>query len=358
LPSFSQTASVHNIASLPPSRRDQRVGTWLLLVCFMIFGQVVIGGITRLTGSGLSIMEWKPIMGLLPPLTDDAWQKTFDLYQQTAQYKHINAGMDLAGFKGIFFWEYVHRLWARLIGFVFLLPFLWFLAKGQIRRDWRGRLVFMFVLGGLQGLMGWIMVASGFEDRTSVSQYRLVAHLDLALLIYGYIFWSALDLLQPELIGGHRISSLRRLGWIMLACIALEITIGGFVAGLHGGLIYNDFPMMGGHLVPDDLLYQQPWWINFLERPGSAQFLHRVVALLAFCAVAGFVYRLAISELPQRLKARGIYLILAVLVQISLGITTLVLVVPVNVAVTHQAGAIILFTLALFALHGLKRVRS
>jgi cytochrome c oxidase assembly protein subunit 15 len=348
----------NNIASLPVPPRDRRVGLWLLLVCFMIFGQVVIGGVTRLTGSGLSIMEWKPIMGLLPPLTQSDWQKSFELYQQTAQFKHINAGMDLAGFKDIFFWEYVHRVWARLIGFVFLIPFLWFLLKGQIRREWRGRLVFMFVLGGLQGLMGWIMVASGFEERTSVSQYRLVAHLDLALLIYGYIFWSALDLLQPSIISGAAPSNLRRHGWLMLGLIALEITIGGFVAGLHGGLIYNDFPFMGGRLVPDDLLYQQPWWINFLERPGSAQFLHRVTALLVFLAVCNYVLRLSASALPPVLKSRGTYLILAVMAQIALGITTLMLVVPVDIAVSHQAGAIILFTLALFALHGLKRVRS
>jgi len=341
-------------ARQPDTSQDRRIGLWLLLVCFMIFGQVVIGGITRLTGSGLSIMEWKPIMGLLPPLTDADWQKSFELYQQTTQFKHINAGMDLAGFKGIFFWEYVHRLWARLIGFVFL----WFLIKGQIRREWRGRLALMFVLGGLQGLLGWIMVASGFEDRTSVSQYRLVAHLDLALLIYGYIFWSALDFLRSAIVPATAPATLRRHGWIMLVLIALEITIGGFVAGLHGGLIYNDFPLMGGRLVPDDLLYQQPWWSNFLERPGSAQFLHRVVALLTFLAVGSYVLRLSASALPQKIKTRGIYLILAVMTQIALGITTLMLVVPVDMAVSHQAGALILFTLALYALHGLKRVPS
>jgi len=355
---LSQTVAIPSITSLPPSQRDRRVGLWLLLVCFMIFGQVVLGGVTRLTGSGLSIMEWDPIMGLIPPLTHDAWQKTFELYQQTAQFKHINADMDLAGFKSIFFWEYLHRVWARLIGFVFLLPFLWFLWKGQIRRDWRGRLIFMFVLGGLQGLMGWIMVASGFEDRTSVSQYRLVAHLDLALLIYGYIFWSALDLLQPGVIAGPGAAALRRHGWLMFALIALEITVGGFVAGLHGGLIYNDFPLMGGHLVPDDLFYQQPWWINFLERPGSAQFLHRCVAFLVFCGVVNFALRLITGGLPQALKNRGIWLIWAVLGQIALGITTLVMVVPLDIAVSHQAGALVLFTLALFALHGLKRVHG
>lgn len=355
---FSPTVAVPNIANLPLSQRDRRVGIWLLVVCFMIFGQVVLGGITRLTGSGLSIMEWNPIMGLIPPLSHDAWQKTFELYQQTAQFKHINADMDLAGFKGIFFWEYLHRVWARLIGFVFLLPFLWFLWKGQIRRDWRGRLIFMFVLGGLQGLMGWIMVASGFEDRTSVSQYRLVAHLDLALLIYGYIFWSALDLLQPGIVAGRGTAALKWHGWLMFVLIACEITIGGFVAGLHGGLIYNDFPFMNGRLVPDDLFFDQPWWINFLERPGSAQFLHRCVALLAFCGVVNFVLRLTGSDLPANLKGRGSLVMLAVMGQIALGITTLMLVVPVDVAVSHQAGALILFTAALFALHGLKRVRG
>ena len=358
MPPLSPALPRSNLASLPVPQRDRQVGLWLLVVCFMIFGQVVIGGVTRLTGSGLSIMEWKPIMGILPPLSTEAWQKAFALYQQTAQFKHINADMDLAGFQGIFFWEYVHRAWARLIGFVFLLPFLWFLVKGRIRREWRGRLVFMFVLGGLQGLMGWIMVASGFEDRTSVSQYRLVAHLDLALLIYSFIFWSALDLLQPSFVAGGDMTRLKRHGWLMLALIALEITIGGFVAGLHGGLIYNDFPFMGGKLVPDDLFFDQPWWINFLERPGSAQFLHRCVAFLVFCAVVNFVLRLTGSALPANLKSRGTFLTLAVMGQIALGITTLVLIVPVDVAVSHQAGALILFTVALFALHGIKRVRA
>lgn len=339
---------------------DRAVGSWLLVICFMILGQFVIGAITRLTGSGLSIMEWKPIIGLIPPLNEAQWNHAFDLYKETMQYKHINSDMTLAGFQGIFWWEYIHRVWARLIGFVFLLPFLWFLAKGWIRKAWRGRLITMFVLGGLQGLMGWIMVASGFEDRTSVSQYRLVAHLLLALLIYGYILWSALDLLQPAPLGARETPArgLRRHGWIMLALIVLEIGLGGFVAGLHGGLIYNNFPMMGEHFIADDLFFQSPWWINFFENPGTAQFMHRLVAMIVALTIFAFAIRIAQGGLPDKLQFRGYYLVFGVLGQIALGISTLMLVVPVSLATIHQAGAIILFSLALYALHGLKRVGS
>jgi len=365
-PAASRTAGSGKTDAAPsPSplllAHDRAVGRWLLLVCFMILGQVVLGGITRLTGSGLSIMEWQPIIGGIPPLNEAQWNEVFDLYKQTMQFKHVNSTMDLAGFQGIFWWEYLHRLWARLIGVVFLLPFLWFLMKGWIRKAWRGRLIAMFVLGGLQGLLGWVMVASGFEDRTSVSQYRLVAHLLLALVIYAYIFWSALDLLQPGTLGRLSAAARQRLsrhGWILLALIGLEITIGGFVAGLHGGLIYNNFPMMGEHFIADDLFFQSPWWINFFENPGAAQFLHRLTALIVTIVLIAFVVRLCRSGLADRLQFRAYYLIFALLAQVSLGIATLMLVVPVPLAVLHQTGAIILLTLALYALHGLKRVEA
>jgi len=362
--SLTQTVSADrtgNSQPLPVSLPgDKAVGGWLLVICFMILGQFLIGAVTRLTGSGLSIMEWKPIIGFIPPLNEAQWNHAFDLYKQTMQYKDMNADMTLAGFQGIFWWEYIHRVWARLIGFVFLVPFLVFLVKGWIRKAWRGKLITMFVLGGLQGLMGWIMVASGFEDRTSVSQYRLVAHLLLALLIYGYILWSALDLLQPSPWAGRQTParSLRRHGWIMLVFIILEIGLGGFVAGLHGGLIYNNFPMMGEHFIADDLFFRSPWWINFFENPGTAQFVHRVMALVVALTLFAFVIRVCRGGLPDRLQLRAYYLILGVIVQIGLGISTLMLVVPVSLATIHQGGAIVLFSLALFALHGLKRVKA
>lgn len=359
--SLTQSAARPTDRAAPVRSHDVAVGRWLILVCLMILGQVLIGGITRLTGSGLSIMEWKPIIGGIPPLNEAQWNHVFELYQQTMQFKHINSDMDLEGFKGIFWWEFIHRFWARLIGVVFLLPFLWFWFKGWIRKEWRGRLIAMFVLGGLQGLMGWIMVASGFEDRTSVSQYRLAAHLVLALVIYGYIFWAALELLQPAAFRSKAAAlkpSLNRHGWILLGLISLEITIGAFVAGLHGGLIYNNFPMMGEHFIADDLFFQSPWWINFFENPGTAQFLHRLTALIVTLVLVAFVIRLCRAQMSDALNFRAYYLIFALLAQVALGISTLILVVPVPLAVAHQGGAIVLLTMALYALHGLKRVEA
>ncbi|MGH6891278.1 MAG: COX15/CtaA family protein, partial [Dongiaceae bacterium] len=244
--SFVQTAPI-GAATARPAVLDRALGRWLLLLAALVLVQVVLGAVTRLTGSGLSIMEWRPIMGAIPPLNEAEWQRVFDLYRQIAEYKLINAGMSLEAFKSIFWWEYAHRLWGRLIGVVFLAPFLWFWLRGHLRARWMGRLIAIFALGGLQGLMGWIMVASGFADNTDVSQYRLVAHLLLALAIYGALLWSAFDALEPQLpvaqVPAQNV--LRRHGWIMTAIIGLEIAVGGFVAGLHGGLVYNNFPMMG-----------------------------------------------------------------------------------------------------------------
>jgi cytochrome c oxidase assembly protein subunit 15 len=218
--SYVQTAPI-GTAAARPATAERTVGLWLLGVAGMVLLQVMLGAITRLTDSGLSIMEWKPIMGAIPPLSDAEWQRVFRIYQGIAEYHQVNAGMTLDGFKSIFWWEYFHRLWGRLIGVAFLIPFVWFWVRGHLRGRKVGRLAAIFVLGGLQGLMGWIMVASGFADRTDVSQYRLVAHLLLALVIYGALLWSALDLLYPARVRvqppAHRV--LRRHGWIMLAVI-------------------------------------------------------------------------------------------------------------------------------------------
>lgn len=358
--SFVQTAPIA-AAAARPAVRDRALGGWLLALAALVLVQVMLGAITRLTGSGLSIMEWRPIMGAIPPLNEAEWQRVFGLYQRIAEYKLVNAGMSLDEFRSIFWWEYVHRLWGRLIGVAFLLPFVWFWLRGHLRGphggSWAGRLVAIFALGGLQGLMGWIMVASGFADRTDVSQYRLVAHLLLALAIYAALLWSALDALQPEHAEGTIPAQdlLRRHGWIMMAIIALEIAVGGFVAGLHGGLVYNNFPMMGEHWIAPDLFSQSPWWRNVFENPVTAQFLHRLLAGFVAIALISLVVRARRAGVPRDLRRRFYYLPLGLLGQAALGIATLMLAVPVPLAVAHQAGAFILLTLGLYALHGLRR---
>ena len=357
--SFVQTAPIGATAARP-ALAERAVGTWLLALAGMVLVQVMLGAITRLTGSGLSIMEWRPIMGAIPPLNDAEWQRVFGLYQQIAEYKLVNAGMNLDEFKSIFWWEYVHRLWGRLIGVVFLVPFLWFWLRGHLRGRWVARLIAIFALGGLQGLMGWIMVASGFADRTDVSQYRLVLHLLLALAIYAALLWCALDALYPARAqmdsSVHR--TLRRHGWIMMAIITLEIALGGFVAGLHGGLVYNNFPMMGEHWIAPDLLSHSPWWMNFFENPVMAQFMHRLVAGIVAIVLIWLVVRAYRADLARYVKLRFYYLPFGLLGQAMLGIATLMLVVPLPLAVAHQAGAFILFTLGLYAMHGLRRTRA
>jgi cytochrome c oxidase assembly protein subunit 15 len=339
---------------------DRAVGRWLLALSGMVLVQVMLGAVTRLTDSGLSIMEWRPIMGVIPPLNDAEWQRVFDIYRQIAEYQIVNAGMSLDAFKTIFWWEYLHRVWGRLIGVAFLVPFLWFWARGQLRGAKARRVFAIFVLGGLQGVMGWVMVMSGFADRTDVSQYRLVAHLMLALLIYGLLLWQALNLLQPTAfdVDGAQRDRLRRNGLIMTGLITLEIAVGGFVAGLDGGLIYNNFPMMGEHWIAGDLFHLSPWWINFFENPGAAQFLHRLMSGFVAIALISMTVRGRRADPPRALKRRFYYLPFALLLQASLGIATLMLVVPLPLAVAHQAGAFLLFTVSLYVMHGLKARRA
>jgi cytochrome c oxidase assembly protein subunit 15 len=337
---------------------DRAVGIWLLVCAAMIFVMVLLGGITRLSGSGLSIMEWKPLMGALPPMSKAEWERVFALYREIAQYKNVNAGMTLPEFQGIFWWEWSHRLWGRLIGLVFFLPFLWFLVKGYLRKAWAPKLGAIFVLGGLQGAIGWYMVASGFEDRDSVSQYRLVLHLGLALVIYALILWCAFDLLRPRPLAGNAsiARALRRHAIVLLVVVAIELALGGLVAGLHGGLIYNDFPFMNGDWIAPDVFSMSPWWVNPTENPVTAQFLHRIGAGLVTVALLWLVARVWRSDLPRTVKARSGILLAALVLQVALGISTLMLVVPLPLAVAHQGGAVVLLTATLYALHGLTRV--
>src|SRR5262245_20236808 len=327
---------------------DRVVALWLLVCCAMIFGIVVIGGITRLTESGLSITEWKPVEGVLPPLSEAAWQSEFERYQQIPEYQELNRGMTLAEFKRIYWWEYVHRLWARLIGVVFALPLLVFLIRGQIRRPLVPHLIAMFVLGGFQGALGWYMVQSGLSQRTDVSQYRLAAHLLTALAIYSYMFWVALSLLRPAAAGAGPESRRLRPHLLGLAgVLLLTLSFGGFVAGLKRGLVYNTFPLMGDQFVPSDAFASAA---SPFEDPVTAQFIHRWLAVTVV-ALAVTLWlrrrgRAGAAALPINLVAA------MALLQAGLGITTLLQAVPIPLAAAHQAGAVTLWTLTLWALHG------
>ena len=317
---------------------------------------VILGGVTRLTGSGLSMVQWEPIMGVLPPLGQMEWEKTFLLYQQFPEYKLKNYAMSLGEFKSIFWFEYAHRLLGRSIGIIFLVPFLFFLIKRKINKTLAPKLITLFVLGGLQGLMGWYMVKSGLVDNPHVSQYRLTAHLALAIVIYAYMFWVTLDLLYPNIDDKARTTNrkLGRLSLIITLIIFVTAISGGFVAGTRAGFTYNTFPLMDGKLIPAGLFHLSPVWRNLFENIVTVQFDHRVLATLLFLVIPAFWWITGKSQQVFRIQT-GLHLMLAALaLQITLGITTLLLIVPVTFAAAHQAGAIILLTTSLFVSHQLR----
>ncbi len=327
------------------------VAIWLFTIAAMIMVMIVLGGATRLTGSGLSIMEWAPLMGALPPMSDTEWHRLFALYQKIPQYDLVNDGFGLDGFKRIFWLEWTHRLWGRLIGAAFLLPLLWFAATGRIERRMLPRLAMLFVLGGLQGAVGWFMVASGFlPDSTAVSPYRLVVHLALALVLYGAIVWCGLSLLHPVSRRIPKPAGPLALAWAGLAMVSLTIIAGGFVAGLHAGLTYNSFPLMDGQVVPSGYAYLHPFLRNLTENVAAVQFDHRVLATLTLILLSVTAALGPRIGLPPPLSAG---LAAAVGCQYLLGVTTLLFVVPVPLATLHQAGAVILLTAVLIVLHHL-----
>lgn len=337
--------------------QDRAVATWLFLCCVLVFAMVILGGVTRLTGSGLSMVEWDPIFGILPPLSAAEWARVFSLYRQSPEFLHINVGMDLAGFQSIYWFEYAHRVLGRSIGTAFLLPFLYFLWRRRIPRHLVPKLIGLFVLGGLQGLMGWYMVMSGLVDEPHVSQYRLTAHLLLAFVIYAYMLWLALDLWSADQPASGR-GPLRTAALGLAALTLITVVSGGFVAGLKAGFAYNTFPLMDGRWVPEVILLQQPWWKNFFENIATVQFDHRLLATLTLAASLALWWR------GQRLGVRGragvaLHLMLvAVLLQVGLGIATLLLHVPVPLAATHQGGAMVLFSTVLLLNHALRRQQA
>lgn len=334
------------------TRQSRRlVAIWLFTVAAMIMVMIVLGGATRLTGSGLSIMEWAPIMGVLPPASDAEWQRLFALYQKIPQYTLMNENFGLSGFKQIFWLEWTHRLWGRLIGLMFLMPLIWLWATSRIERHILPRLALLFVLGGLQGAVGWFMVASGFlPDATAVSPYRLVIHLALALTLYAAIVWTGLSTLYPTRYRRPVSPLLQGMALCTLAMVSLTIVAGGFTAGLHAGLTYNTFPLMDGHLVPDGYAMLQPWARNLTENVAAVQFDHRVLATVTLVLVSIMAALCWRNGMPRPLT---ICLAAGVVFQYILGVCTLLLVVPVSLATLHQFGAVVLLTLMLVVVHRL-----
>jgi cytochrome c oxidase assembly protein subunit 15 len=341
-------------------RADRAVAAWLLACCALVFAMVVVGGITRLTHSGLSIVEWKPLVGAIPPLNEAQWAETFAKYQRTPEYRLVNHAMGVDEFKGIFWWEYFHRLLGRLIGVVFLLPLLWFALRRRIDRPLALKLAGIFALGGLQGAMGWYMVASGLVDDPRVSHFRLTAHLGLAFLIFAAMFRVAMDLLFPRAervpdAGARSAGAVpRRLGWLVTALAAYMVLTGGLVAGIRAGYAYNTFPLMNGHWVPPEILMLEPWWRNVFYNMATVQFDHRIGAWALAFAVPLLWWRTRRGAVSPR-AARSASLLLAILAaQVSLGIATLLTGVAVPLAAAHQGVAVLVFAAALAANHALR----
>ncbi len=344
----------------PRADADARVtAVWLLTVAAMVFAMTVIGAITRLTESGLSMVEWRPLIGAIPPLSDAEWQRVFDLYRETPEYRLRNAGMGLEAFKTIFFWEWFHRLWGRLIGVAYALPLVWLWVAGRIPPQVRWHLVGLFILGGLQGLMGWYMVLSGLVDRPSVSHYRLAAHLGLAILIYGLLIWTALGLLMRDR-GPAASAGVRRIGWIAFTLVIVTVFWGALVAGLDAGIGFNTWPLMAGDLLPPEALIVEPpfvtgnnpvaMWLLPFENHAMVQFVHRWLAIVAALAVLAFWWRVRRSGIRGLGLATADAMAVTVVIQVALGIATLLTFVAIPLAAAHQAGALILIALMLMLL--------
>ena len=332
------------------------VAWWLFICCAMVFLTMVVGGVTRLTHSGLSIVEWKPLIGALPPLSEAHWLELFAKYQQTPEFQKVNHDMTLDGFKFIFWWEWAHRLSGRLIGVVFFVPYIWFLLRGHLRGTLAAKVFGFFILGGLQGAMGWYMVKSGLVDDPRVSQYRLAAHLGLAFVLFGLMFWTGLGMLQPRKTKGTvspAPTSLLRLGNWLVALVFVMVLSGALVAGIRAGLAYNSFPLMNGHFLPPESFVVEPWWLNFFTNMALVQFDHRLIAWLLMGLIPWYSWRVW-NEFPDA-RTHAAMLALWLAVQFGLGIATLLLQVPVALGAAHQAGAMVLFGLLLWANHAVRR---
>ena len=343
------------------SRRHARIiAAWLLVGCALVAATLVVGGVTRLTGSGLSMVDWEPVSGVVPPMSAEGWEREFAAYRDSPEYRLVNRGMSVAEFKRIFWFEYAHRLLGRVLGLVFIIPFAVFLLRRMIPRSLIPRLLLLLALGGAQGLLGWWMVRSGLVDIPRVSPYRLTAHLALAVLVYALTLWTALSLLRPpaedEDPEPARGAGLARGSAIVLGLAALTLLSGGFVAGLDAGLVYNTFPRMGAGWIPPDLFGANPWWLSPFEDRTTVQFNHRMLAMLLLGSVTALWWVCArrASGAARTWAHAGFA---AVWVQAALGVATLLLFVPIPLAALHQANALVLVTALLgltFELHRLE----
>ncbi|MCH9764942.1 MAG: COX15/CtaA family protein [Alphaproteobacteria bacterium] len=327
----------------------QAVATWLFAVAFLVFLMILVGGATRLTDSGLSITEWKPILGAIPPFSEADWQSAFEKYKQIPEYKLVNKNISLDGFKTIFWWEWGHRFLGRVIGVAFALPFLYFLVKGSLTKGLAARLFGIFILGGLQGAIGWYMVMSGLVDRVDVSQYRLALHLVVAFLILGLLIWVALDLLSPAAEFGHRhiMTALSGVAGTIVGLLLLQVVLGAFVAGTKAGLAYNTWPRMNGEWLPSGMATLTPWYRNLFEDIATVQFNHRAVAyLIAVLAVVNLGIAVLSRHRTWKIFVSASLVLLAVVAQIMLGIWTLLNAVPLSLGVAHQAAGAIVFAIA------------
>ena len=326
--------------------------TWLFFGCILIFLMVVIGGITRLTKSGLSIVEWDLVMGAIPPLNHEEWLVMFNKYKQFPEFQKLHYHFTLSDFKSIFWWEYLHRLIGRIIGIVFIVPFIYFWVKGRISRSLMPKLLIIFALGAFQGFLGWYMVKSGLVDKPYVSHYRLAIHLVAAFTTFAYTFWVALtEIYKNQKVAITIQPVLKKLTVAFLVVLAVQIIYGAFVAGLKAGYVYTTWPKMGDYWIAEGVTAMQPWYLNFLEGLAGVQFLHRYIAYILVVLAAVIWFRARKLDLAKSQRSGVNLLVGMVLLQVLLGIFTLIWSVPLSLGVIHQAGAFILLAFNLFLLH-------
>ncbi|MCB1844392.1 MAG: COX15/CtaA family protein [Halioglobus sp.] len=331
---------------------DRQVALWLVFCAAVVFGMILLGAVTRLTHSGLSMVEWKPLVGVIPPLSEQAWQETLEKYRQYPEYQQVNRGMSLDEFKRIFMFEYLHRVLGRLIGVIFFFPMVYFALRRRIRPGLMPHLLVLFTLGALQGLLGWFMVKSGLVNEPRVSQYRLTAHLGVAVAIYAYMVWLVLDLIflrqQERLLQARPYA---RWALALLALVYLMILSGGLVAGTRAGFAYPTWPLMGDSFFPPGLYASVPAWQAAFEDITTIQFNHRLFAYLLFVLISVFAVVVYRRGDGQRDRLAAVLLIAALWLQMALGISTLLLHVPVALATAHQGGAVLLLSAMLYMSH-------
>lgn len=341
------------------NRNRRLIASWLFVVAGMIVVMVGLGGATRLSGSGLSIMRWAPLDGILPPLSHAAWERLYALYKTIPQYALVNRGFGLTGFQHIFWLEWVHRLWGRLIGVAVIVPLVWFWWQGRLTPGIGRWLLLLFVLGGFQGLLGWLMVSTGFRpDATAVAPLWLVAHLCLALTLYAAILWTGLSVLTPTPTPLRKCRALFGLTCFLACLVALTIAAGGLVAGTHAGFVYNTFPLMEGRLVPANYARLTPFLANLTSNLAAVQFDHRALATLTALTALGTVVLALATEIPRRVRNAYLALGFVVGLQYALGVATLLAVVPIGLAVAHLVNATLVLTAALVALHAVRGATS